>query len=140
MRKHGRKMTQVHLSPEAREALERIHAIFDGADESPAITNASAVTIALRVWANILDPNEDCSLYSDENLTEILEAKCFMIVCESLARVIEICELVDAPWGLTGDPETKEITITVGEQKLVLTPPVAAAETVPAFKHTNRVH
>ena len=66
MAKHGRKMTAVHLSAEAREALSRIHEIWDAKDNAPSITNGAAVAISLRIWADILDPETDTSVYSDD--------------------------------------------------------------------------
>ena len=141
MAKHGRKMTAVHLSAEAREALSRIHEIWDAKDNAPSITNGAAVAIALSVWADILDPATDTSVYSDEKLMELLETRCFMSVCEIFAKVIEASELYEGtPWAVSGDPKSKTITVVVGDKKIILNPPVGAEDAVPAFKHTNAVH
>ena len=54
--------------------------------------------------------------------------------------MLEACELIEESWALTGDPETEQITITVGNQQIILAPPVGQSDAVPSFQHTNRVH
>ena len=117
MAKHGRKMAQVHLSEDAREALNRIHAIWDAKSDAPSITNGAAVAIALKIWADVLDPETDSSVYSDEKLMELLRTRCFMTTCEGVAKVIEASELfAGTSWALSGDPKTETITVTVGDK------------------------
>ena len=134
------KTRTVHLSDQAREDLARIQEVWNAKDGVPPLASGAAVATALRIWADILDPETDASVYSDERLMELLRKKSFMIVCESLSKVIETCELIEESWALTGDPESEEIAITVGSQKIILTPPVGQSDAVPSFRHTTQVH
>ena len=132
------KTRTVHLSDQAREDLARIQEVWNAKDGVPPLTSGAAVATALRIWADILDPETDASVYSDAKLMELLRARCFMNTCEGLAKVIEASELFEGTsWALSGDPETETITVTVEGKQIKLAPPVGQSDKVPSFQHTK---
>ena len=130
----------IHCNAEAEKALVEIERLFSQLPGHSKIPRARIVAAALEMYREHYDPESGGHFYDDARLAEILSSKTFMIVCSGLAKVIEACELIEESWTLTGDPASEEITITVGNKKIVLTPPVGPFDAVPAFKHTNAVH
>ena len=138
-----REQFAVSLNTEARAALAKITEFRETQLGAPKLSKAATIALALDTFWEIVSPDSSASLYDDERLMETLQAKSFMITCQSLVSILEHCgsdELLEGGFSLTGDPTSQVITVTVGDKKVILNPPVGAEDAVPAFKHTARLH